>query len=63
MDWLEPGGRRVFGMMISTYRSLLRKILHRPRSVLTGRVRLSRPKKLQIAARWTLLPTRAAALP
>ena len=62
MDRLEPGGRRVFGMMMSTYRSLLRKILHRPRNVLTGRVRLSRPKKLQIAARWTLLPPRAAAL-
>ncbi|NQU22211.1 MAG: squalene/phytoene synthase family protein [Candidatus Nealsonbacteria bacterium] len=63
MDWLEPGGRRIFGMMMSTYRALLRKILHRPQAVFARRVRLSRPKKLQIAARWTLLPTRTAALP
>ena len=62
MQWLEPDGRRIFGMMMSTYRALLRRIKQRPRDVLAGRIRISRPKKLQIAARWTFLPPRAAAL-
>lgn len=62
MNWLKPAGRPVFGMMISTYHALLRKIQRRPRNVLHRRVRLSKPKKLQIAARWTLLPPRMTAL-
>ena len=63
IEWLEPDGRRVFGMMISTYHSLLKKIKRRPAEVLRGRICLSRAKKLQIAARWILLPPRPAALP
>ena len=26
MEWLEPSGRRIFGLMMATYRALLRKI-------------------------------------
>jgi len=62
MRWLEPSARRIFGMMISTYRAVLGKIERHPAKVLTGRVRLGRLKKLQLAVRWALLPPRAAVL-
>jgi len=62
-EWLAPDGRRVFGMMMATYGALLQKIKHRRRVVLTRQIRLSRGKKLQIAARWALLPPRPSALP
>ncbi len=62
IEWLESAPRRTFGMMMATYRALLEKIKRRPGDVLQRRIRLSRPKKLLIAARWTLLPPRAAAL-
>jgi phytoene synthase len=57
-DWLEPPGRRIFGMMLATYSRLLEAIARRPHNVLVGRVHLSRWQKLRIAARWTLLPAR-----
>ncbi len=55
-DWLDPQGRRVFGLMLTTYRALLAKIRRRPRDVLRKRIRLSRLKKLQLAARSFLKP-------
>jgi len=63
IDWLEPDGRRVFGMMLSIYHRLLDKIARRPGEVLLHRVRLNRWQKLAIAARWALLPPRRTALP
>ena len=42
LDWLEPSGRRIFGLMMATYRALLRKIARRPADVFRRRVRLSR---------------------
>ena len=62
MGYLEPGGRRVFGVIMDTYRSLLAKIRRRPHDVLSRRVGLTRAKKLRIVARWALLPPKAAAL-
>jgi phytoene synthase len=62
-DWLEPSGRRIFGMMVETYYRLLEAIAREPRRVLRGRVRLSGWERLRIAARWTLLPPRRSALP
>jgi len=62
IHWLEPDGQRTFGMMASIYRALLRRIKRRPADVFKRRITLSRPKKLQIAARWTLLPPKAAVL-
>ncbi|MHC4399116.1 MAG: phytoene/squalene synthase family protein [Planctomycetota bacterium] len=62
-DWLDPDGRRIFGMMVGIYGRLLEKIARRPSDVLSRRVRLSRFKKLSIAARWALLPARRPALP
>jgi phytoene synthase len=62
MDLLEPPGRRIFGLMMATYRELLRKIANECGAVLRRRVGLSGPKKLQLAARWLLLPPRKAAL-
>lgn len=62
LDRLEPDGRRIFGMMMATYRALLRTIQRRPADVFTRRIRIGRAKKLQLAFRWTLLPPRVAAL-
>lgn len=62
-DWLEPDGRRVFGMMTTVYYRLLEQIARRPSEVLRRRVGLSRWSKLGIAARWALLPARRSALP
>ncbi len=62
-DWLEPEGRRVFGMMTTIYYRLLEQIERRPSEVFRRRVRLSRLRKLGIAARWLLLPARRSALP
>jgi phytoene synthase len=62
-DCLSLDGRRVFGMMTSVYRALLGEIERSPRAVLRGRVRVSRWRRLGIAARWTLLPPRRLCLP
>lgn len=62
MDWLEPPGRRIFGLMTATYRRLLRKIARRPDDVLHRRVRLSSFEKTRLIARWSLLPPRKAGL-
>lgn len=62
-DWLEPHGRPIFGMMMTIYHSLLRKIECRPSVVFSRRVGLSRWKKLRVAGRWLLLPARRPALP
>ncbi len=56
MEWLEPDGRRIFGLIMTTYRSLLDKIERSPSDVFTGRVRVGRTKKLLLGARWMLLP-------
>lgn len=63
IDCLLPEGRRIFGMMVSVYHGLLEEIARRPTEVLRRRVRLGRPRKLAIAARWFLLPPRRSALP
>ena len=62
LDWLEPPGRRVFGLMMATYRTLLRTIAGRPAAVFGRRIRLSPVKRLQLLARWSLLPPRKGSL-
>ena len=59
LDMLDPAGRRIFGLMMATYHALLAKIARRPEDVFRRRIRLSRPRKLLLAARWTLLPSPA----
>jgi squalene-associated FAD-dependent desaturase len=54
MEWLSPSGRRIFGLMMATYHSLLRRIARRPGNVFRRRVRLGSLKKLQLVARWSL---------
>jgi len=56
VDFLEPDGRRVFGLMTATYHALLKKIAARPKDVFSGRIRLGAGRKLRLAARWILLP-------
>ena len=62
IDWLEPPGRRILGLMMATYRACLRKIARRPAAVFQRHVRLTAAKKLQLIARWSLLPPRKAAM-
>lgn len=50
--YLHPQGQRVFGAMFDTYHALLREIGHREGDIFSGRVRVSKWKKLQIALRW-----------
>lgn len=57
-DWLDPDGRRIFGLITATYRTLLEKIERHPAVVFERRVRLSWPEKLRLMARWSLLPPR-----
>jgi 15-cis-phytoene synthase len=54
--WLEPDGRRIFGLMTATYRELLSKIARAPAAVLQRQVRLSHITKLRLFARWSLFP-------
>lgn len=54
--WLDRDGRRIFGMMHQTYRQLLETIAGRVDELFQGRIRLSRWRKMQIAARWILFP-------
>jgi len=58
MDWLEPDGRRIFGMMMSTYRALLSRIEHRPADVMRRHIRLGAFARFKILARWTLFAPR-----
>jgi phytoene synthase len=62
-QWLEPDGQKVFAAMLDTYRSLLGEIKRRDGDVFTHRVRLSRWRKIGIAARtlWFGPPQAAAA--
>jgi phytoene synthase len=53
---LAPAGRAVFLVMLRTYRGLLDEIVRRDFDVFSGRVRLSRLRKLWLAAR--VLPVR-----
>jgi 15-cis-phytoene synthase len=57
MDFLEPDGRRIFGLILSTYHELLKTIERHPQQTLRQRVRLGTLKRLQLAARWTLFPS------
>ncbi len=54
LHWLEPGGRRVCGMMIDRYRSLLNAIALCPEAVLHRRVTLGPITKAHLALRWFL---------
>jgi len=62
IKWLEPDGRRIFGLIMATYHELLREIAKRPAEVLHRRIRIGRLKRLQLIARWALLPARKDAL-
>jgi phytoene synthase len=59
--YLDSAGKRMFGAMITTYGGLLEKIKMLEGGVLDRRVRLSRWRKLRIAARWMLWPPHLSA--
>jgi len=61
-DYLDPSGRRIFGMMYETYRRLLDRIAQKPHRVLVERVRLNGWEKLALALRWTVRPSRRGLL-
>jgi phytoene synthase len=58
LDWLEPDGRRIFGLMTESYHVLLRAIAARPVDVFCRRIRPSRIEKLRLLLRWTFIPPR-----
>ena len=60
-DYLNGGGRAMFGAMFDTYRALLAEIKRRDGNVFGVRVRLSSWRKLRIAAHWFM--ARRTALP
>lgn len=62
LELLEPAGQRIFGLMMATYRELLRMISRNPSEVFRRHMRPNRFKKLQLAARWSLLPPRKVSL-
>jgi 15-cis-phytoene synthase len=49
-------GRRLFGLMVSTYHALLIKISRQPDAVLQRRIRLNPIERLRLALRWWFLP-------
>jgi phytoene/squalene synthetase len=51
-----PEGRRIFGLMISTYHVILTKIARRPAEVFRRRIGLSRFTRLRFALRWSFWP-------
>ncbi len=55
---LHKDGHRIFGLMMETYHALLHSIRRHPADVFTRRIRVSRWKKLWLAARWSFLPVR-----
>jgi len=63
IDSLEPDGRRIFGMIFTTYYRILHEIEQHVDQLLIRRIRLGRWQKLRIALRWILLPPRRTALP
>ena len=54
-NWLEPDGRRIFGLMTATYWRLMKQIEQCPAEVLRRRVRLSPLTKIRLFASWMLL--------
>jgi len=58
LDFLQPQGKRIFGLLLNTYHALLRKIARRPEAVFQGRVTLSRLMKTWLFFRWRVLPVR-----
>jgi phytoene synthase len=57
-DYLRADGRRVFGVMLRTYRELLARIERRHGDVLAGKVSLSHWRRLAIVARCCLTSNR-----
>jgi 15-cis-phytoene synthase len=55
-DWLDRDGQRIFGLMISTYWQLLKKIAQQPECVFSGPVRLGNLQRLLLAASWAIMP-------
>jgi phytoene synthase len=57
LDFLQRDGQRIFGLMTSTYRSLLEKIARRPGEVFSQQIGLGKFQRLLTAAGWALLPS------
>jgi 15-cis-phytoene synthase len=56
LDCIDPDARRTTGLLGAVYVHVLREIQHRDHDVFHGRVRLSTPRKIAIAARGVLRP-------
>ena len=59
-DFLDRDGRRIFGLMMSVYRSLLEKIARRPGQVFSRPIRLGKLERVIHFISWTLIPSMMA---
>jgi 15-cis-phytoene synthase len=50
---LKPQGKKIFGLMTSTYHSILKKIAANPAAVFTQRIRPSAFERIRLVAKWT----------
>lgn len=54
IDYLQGGGRAMFGAMFDTYRALLTEVKYRDGNVFGRRIRLSSWRKMRIVAHWLM---------
>jgi 15-cis-phytoene synthase len=50
---IKPDGKKIFGLMTSTYHAILKKIATDPSAVFEKRIRLDTLTRIRLAARWT----------
>jgi phytoene synthase len=62
-DFLNPDGRRIFGLMTTVYRSLLEKIARRPGDVFSRGVKISKFNRIIIFLYWSFIPSHWTVIP
>lgn len=62
-EFLEPEGRRIFGLMFTVYGRLFQKICRQKMALFRKKIRLTGPEKLGLLVRWVIWPPRRIAPP
>lgn len=62
-EFLEPEGRRIFGLMFSVYRRLFQKICRQKMALFRKKIGLTGPEKLGLLLRWAIWPPQRIAPP
>jgi len=63
LGYLEPDGKKIFGMMMSVYHRLLERVRESTQDLLERRIRLSRGEKIRIGIRWMCRTPQRTSLP